>query len=202
MKNKNYPGDPAWIENLRKIHPFTLAIYVTIVGICIMFIFLFLGFIITKNNDNILISKWFTISSIIILTSSFAANQLKPQFLKDNIIKLLRYYYLSLFFAFCFGFTQFLGWNSMLKSGYSFGNGNISYTYIYLLSGLHLLHFIGGVSYMIYLTIKTLKAKNDVVVRLIFSTDPYELMLINLLIIYWHFMGILWFVLYFGFLLV
>ncbi|TAH27392.1 MAG: hypothetical protein EAZ06_12255 [Cytophagales bacterium] len=202
MKNKNYPGDPEWIENLRKMHPFTLAIYVSIIGICIMFLFLFIGFNITKNNSNILISRWFTISTIILLLSSFVANQLKIQFKKDNLVKLLRFYYLSLFFGFSFGITQLFAWYSMLENGFSFGGENISYTYIYLLSGLHLLHFMGGIIYMVYLIFKALKAKKDVIVRLVFSTDPYELMLIDLLRIYWHFMGILWLILYFGFLLV
>lgn len=201
MANKQYPGDPNWIESLRKMHPFKLAIYVAIIGICVMFLFINLGFMLTKSSHNLLISKWFTVSSILILFSSFVANQFKILFKKDKVHNLLSFYYLSFVLGVCFGITQFLGWKSMFLQGFTFGNSDISYTYIYLLSGLHLLHFVGGMGYLIYLIIKTLKAKNDIVVRLVFSTDPYEYMLIELLTIYWHFMAILWFVLYFSFLL-
>lgn len=201
MTNKAYPGDPAWMENLRKMHPFKLAIYVAIVGIGIMFVFITAGFFLTNFNHNLLISKWFTISSILIIISSVIANQFKSHFKSDNIKKLLATYYTSAIIALIFGISQFLGWKSMVSLGFTFGKSNISYTYIYLLSALHLLHFFGGMVYLIYLIFKTLKAKKDIVVRLVFSTDPYELMLIELLTIYWHFMGILWLILYFSFLL-
>lgn len=202
MTNKNYPGDPQWVENLRQMHPFKLAIYVSIVGIIVMFLFVNIGFIITKNNQPLEISKWFTISSIIILFSSYFVSKLKIYYTNDKPKQLLNGYLCTLFLGVIFGCSQLIGWYRMYKNGYGFSTSTVSITYIYLLSALHLFHFLAGIVYVLYLILKAIKASKDTVYRLVFSTDPYESMLIELCVIYWHFMGILWLVLYFSFLLV
>ncbi len=194
--NKDYPGDPVWIEKLRKMHPFRLAMYVALVGICIMFGFLIFGFIVTKNDIKLGTNIWFLVSTIIIILSWFIASKFKQYYSLDDISKLYKSYLAELFLGFLFGLTQFLGWYLMQKQGITFAKGNISHTYLYLLSFLHLVHYFGGIIYIVYLIAKTYKVKNNVVKHLVFSTDPYEIMLIELATLYLHFMTYLWVIIF------
>lgn len=196
MPNSHYPGDPDWIENLRKMHPFKLAMYVAIIGICIMFIFLVFGYFITKSTNVSLVNIWFSTSTFIVLLTSFTTYKLKIYYLSDKINLLLNYYYLTFILVFLFGVSQFLGWYLMQKQGISFARGTISHTYFNLLTWLHLLHFVGGMVYLGFLIFKTLRVKKDIVKHLIFATDPYEFMLIDVASLYLHFMAILWVMLY------
>lgn len=200
MPDNKFPGDPDWINNLRKIHPFKLAIYVAIIAIGIMFVFLTLGFVLTKSSELFKLPSFFTVSTGIILISGvFISNITKK--LKEDVIQKL---YINLIYILILGVlfcaTQYLGFRALYQNGIIWGK-NISYTYLYLLSGLHLVHFLAGMIYAIYLLVKIKIAKSSAVKELIYTTDPYELMLLELLKIYWHFMGFLWLIMYFVFVL-
>lgn len=64
--------------------------------------------------------------------------------------------------------------------------GNTSSSMIYLLTGLHLLHLLGGLLYMISVTFKSWSNQ--------FSAESH--LKIKLISIYWHFLGGLWIYLY------
>jgi cytochrome c oxidase subunit 3 len=59
---------------------------------------------------------------------------------------------------------------------------NTASSFIYILTGLHLLHFIGGILYLILISIKGFRRK--------FDKNNY--LGIKLSGVYWHFLGILW----------
>lgn len=63
---------------------------------------------------------------------------------------------------------------------------NTSSSFIYILTGLHLLHFAGGIIYLLRLMTGVVKRK--------FSENNY--LNIKIFGIYWHFLGILWVYLY------
>jgi cytochrome c oxidase subunit 3 len=94
---------------------------------------------------------------------------------------------------------QLLGWAELFRSGVGFRN-NISGTYLYLLSGLHLAHLLVGVGILFYFLFKAYMTEADAFKSLMFDTDPVEKLKIEMMGVYWHFVDGLWLFLYVCFL--
>lgn len=189
-----YPGDPAWIESLRKLHPFKLFIYVAVVGIGVMFLFLSVGFF-SSPSLSVKLPAAFSISTITLLVSSITLYRVVEYFSKDKI----QHLHYSLVATFMLGLVfvamQMAGWRQLFTQQVYFdskGDGS----YLFLLSGLHLAHFFGGMVFFLVVFFRSFNAYRDSVKRLVYVTDPYEKMLLELLAIYWHFMDALWVALY------
>jgi cytochrome c oxidase subunit 3 len=90
----------------------------------------------------------------------------------------------TLLLGILFSFSQIQGWGDLVAQGvYLTGEGsNASGSFIYAITLMHLLHLIGG---LIALTITTIKSKIGK-----YTKDNY--LGIQLVSIYWHFLGLLW----------
>jgi len=89
--------------------------------------------------------------------------------------------------AFCV--LQYLGWKNMISMGLMPVNADpedISASYVYAISMVHLLHVLGGI---ILLTVTLTKAFR-------FQVHKKELTLMKVTHTYWHFVGLLWIYLY------
>jgi cytochrome c oxidase subunit 3 len=96
--------------------------------------------------------------------------------------------------AVVFCLLQYQGWMQLTKIGAPL-SGNVSGSFVYLVTGFHVAHLLGG---MVALLITTLmhflrsKPKNEVEMNVALeSTVNYEVLLI-----FWHFLGALWVYLY------
>jgi len=78
-----------------------------------------------------------------------------------------------------------MGWNE-LQSKNILLSGNPSGSYIYVITWLHGLHYIGGI---IVLTILILKLRK-------IQIETTQKMSFNILMQYWHFIGVVWVFLY------
>jgi cytochrome c oxidase subunit 3 len=76
---------------------------------------------------------------------------------------------------------QFLAWGDMVANRVHLV-GNPSGSFVYLLSGLHGLHIIGGVVFLLILLASTFK----------FKVHSKSLNQIEMCATYWHFLGGLW----------
>ena len=187
--------DPIFIQKLRAMHPFRLFMYIALIGIGIMFGFLIVAFWFTNNIKTFYLPKSFTISTLLIILSSGALLRTKFYFLRDEPEKLNSSIITTFVFGALFIIMQFVGWQEMQVKNIHLA-GAVNGAYLYIISGLHLAHFIGGVIFLIFVLKRVYKSKKDIVFRLVFSTDPYQLMIIQLLSLYWHFMGFLWLMMY------
>lgn len=193
--NKDFPTDPLWIELLRQKHPFKLFMYVAIIGIVILFAFLAIGFVVTNNLKNNYLPIAFGFSSFFALVSSLCLNQASLSYKSDKPKRLNSFLVLTFMFGLAFIAAQMWGWKDLRDHSIYF-SGNVNGSYLFLLSGLHLLHFFGGIIFFLFVYFKALKAYRDPVFNLIYVTDPYESMLLDLLRIYWHAIGVIWICLY------
>jgi cytochrome c oxidase subunit 3 len=154
-----------------------------------------MGFVLTNDIRKFYLPKFFTFSTLLILVSSYSMARTKGAFKADNI-KLL---HTSLLFSFLlaqlFIYSQLKGWRELDEHGIYF-SGEANGSYLYLLSGLHLAHFLGGIIYLFIVYLKVYQAFRDPVKNIIYVTDPFEAMKLDLLNLYWHFMGVLWLIMY------
>ena len=77
--------------------------------------------------------------------------------------------------------TQYLGFKSFWNSGMTLQAG-VSFSFLYVIVGLHAIHVIGGVIALIVMSLKAFSTK----------TRNYSVVPVELICTYWHFVDILW----------
>lgn len=89
----------------------------------------------------------------------------------------------TLFLALTFIVLQYVGWTQLYNVGVDLKQ-NVSGSFLYLITGVHALHVLGGVAAIITACIHAFTLKFKVTQK---RVDRFELVLH-----YWHFMGALW----------
>lgn len=80
-----------------------------------------------------------------------------------------------------FVFVQFLAWNVLVNQGI-FLVGNPSGSFLYVISGLHVLHLVGAILYLMFVITKSIRDR--------ITKENY--LAVELCATYWHFLGGLW----------
>jgi cytochrome c oxidase subunit 3 len=71
-------------------------------------------------------------------------------------------------------------------------NSDTSAGYLYVISGLHFAHVIGGIPFLGYFIWQARKKMQEPVSVLVYFSDPEKRLKLRLLTIYWHFLDALW----------
>jgi cytochrome c oxidase subunit 3 len=172
------------IQPSNKIHPHKFTLWVGIGSIVMMFAGLTSAYIVKRNQANwqtFEIPVFFWYSTIVILLSSISVQLSVNACKKRQMDKYARLMTITLLLGVLFIVTQCIAFRDFWNAGMTL-QANVSFSFLYVIVGLHALHVIGGV---IALTVMTLKAfsttmKNDNVV-------PVEV-----ISTYWHFVDMLW----------
>ena len=134
----------------------------------------------------------FIYSTIVIVLSSFFASLAFKNVKKNKFKTTKRYLIIALVLGLFFSILQIQGWSELVSEGHYFAgkDSNVAASYIYVLTGVHLVHLIAGlIVFGVFL--------------LLLYTNNYESKShigFKLGMWFWHFLGILWIYLY-GFLL-
>lgn len=81
-----------------------------------------------------------------------------------------------------FSVMQYWGWGQMVYNGIYFGFANPSGSFVYVISGVHILHVLIGLIYLLTILVQTFRYK----------IHKKALRGIAMCNTYWHFVGILW----------
>jgi cytochrome c oxidase subunit 3 len=182
-------------ENYR-IEPMRFNLVLMIIASCMLFA-AFVSAYIVHMPDASAKNTWtkfdlpiqFLYSAIVAIISSitiYLANRAaKNDELAANKLYLTTTWILGVVFC----VLQYLGWKNMISMGLMPVNADpedISASYVYAISLVHLLHVLGGI---ILLTVTLTKAFR-------FQVHKKELTLMKVTHTYWHFVGLLWIYLY------
>jgi len=184
-----------------RFHPIRVITYLTLLVISSAFLSLVAGYFETTAGtiyNNFELPKIFHANTIIILASSYVVLQMRNAKFKDDSVTYKNALIVTSILGLAFTALQIVGWEELKANGISFTN-NISGTYLYLISGLHLLHLLVGVGFLVWFLIKAFIIEKDAYKSLLFDTDPIEKLKIEMLATYWHFVDILWIFLYLTF---
>lgn len=146
------------------------------------------GYIVRQAESNWLVfdlPKSLDYSTGIIILSSWSMVMAQMAVKKNQTKKLSNYLVVTLLLGFGFCFTQFQAWSELVQMGIYF-TGNPAGSFLYVLTFLHLLHLVGG---MIYLVIVTVQSYSN-------SYTAENHLPISLSATLWHFLGLLWVYLY------
>jgi len=191
QEEKNLIG----FSRVEKLHPYKTFLFFALLGSTIIFLalaFLYSLRIVELNAvENFQMPRAFIVSTILILLSSMSISKLVDNYNADSFSSIKNTLGITLFLAILFTISQVIGWKVMFDEGY-FISGQSGISFIYLISGLHLMHVICGIGFIVYLLTGAQKNSNDIVKSLLFFTDKYQKTKLELATIYWHFVDILW----------
>ena len=172
------------IKPKNKIHPHKFTLWVGIGSIVMMFAGLTSAYIVKRSQANwqtFEIPTAFWISTILILISS-ATLHLSLKFFKEREMRKYRMLMLTtLIFGVLFIITQYTGFRNLWNAGITL-QASVSFSFLYVIVGLHALHVLGGVLALIIMSLKAFSQK----------TRVYSIVPVELICTYWHFVDILW----------
>jgi cytochrome c oxidase subunit 3 len=190
-------------QQIERMHPYKMLLVLGIVGIAMIFVFLVIAYTVSITNvsqvSEVRLPKIFTLGTMILLGSSLALNLGVKAYHEDNMRQLNFMIFLVLLMGAIFSGCQFMGWLGLKESGV-FLAGHSSGTFLYVMSGLHLMHLAGGMLFLGLALVKSYQVRKDPVKALIMVTNPFDRLRLELLTMYWHFLTILWLLLFFFFL--
>ena len=121
-------------------------------------------------------------NTAIIMLSSISFHQATKNAKENEIKRSREYLLLSGVLTFGFIVGQLFVWRELVSFGY-FASTNPSYAFFYLLTALHILHLVGGLIAWVVVTIKSFIPQKE-------SSD--FALKVNLCAVYWHFLLIVW----------
>ncbi|KUG07864.1 cytochrome c oxidase subunit 3 [Solirubrum puertoriconensis] len=204
-KDKVGAGRPApAFARIEKVPPLVMLLYLSLVGVTVLFAILVALYIQTRANNGSVGSvhpfpRWFSLSTVVLVVSSYVLSQATRLYREDDVSGLSRCLVSTLILGCIFAGLQVLGWRELDQQGIFF-TGEPSGTYVYLISALHVVHMLGGMLFLLVLLVRTVYAARDGVRTLVFIRNPYRRLQLRLLGIYWHFIDGLWVALFMMFL--
>lgn len=178
-----------------KIHPKKLMLWIALASITMMFAAFTSALVVKKAGGNWLdfvLPTPFLISSILVIFSSILAF-LGLKAAKSNDTKYLSAYLSgALVLGIAFIGSQFLGFKALTEGGvFLVDPSTVAGSFIYVISGVHVLHVLGGIVALAISVVKSYQKK----------INKDNTLGLELAVTYWHFVDILWVYLYLFFIL-
>lgn len=176
----------------------TVMLYALLTALSTLFIFTSAAFVYTRfvhSDFQFHLPTIFHANTAIILVSSFTFMYALKSQEEENERGYLQALGVTFLLGISFLAFQTIGWVEMHRQGMTL-TANIGNSYLFVLSGLHFLHVLGGLGVMAVSLFKSYRRLNDPVQELLFSVDPTRKTRIRLLGTYWHFVDVLWVYLY------
>lgn len=183
------PYNPS-AEKQYTVHPYKLVLWIAIVAMAMMFAGLTSAFIVKKGDPrgwiDFRLPTMFMVSTILVVLSEVAMVLSYRAAKADEIGKSKSFTLITFGLGLAFCLSQWLSWNQMVEQKMFFSGDSASFSFVYVLSGLHLAHIAGGIIALGVLYFKTVK----------FKVHKKSMLSMQLVATYWHFVGVLWIYLY------
>ncbi len=176
------------------IHPHKIFIYLVIGAITALFISLSIAYFYTRFNHGLTalpLPPIFLINVFVLLGSSYCLHLAKRYYLADRTEKYKQVLLVTIVLTVVFLFGQIEGWQSMIQQEIAV-NQHTGASYLYLISGVHLVHVLAGLPFLVLFYITAVRKMVEPVSVLLYFSDPEKKMKLDLLTLYWHFLDILW----------
>ncbi len=185
----------------KRREPFRFMLYLGLASSALLFGFIFLVFVkkeLANQDIPVHLPRVFWLSTFSILLSSLFISLAAQAIRNEQFARYRSFITLTFLFALLFIVFQILGWQIMYESQITPAN-NTGGAFIYILSGLHLLHSLGGLIAITYL-IKDAFSNTNYVDSYVYSVNPPNQLRLRLVSIYWHFVDVVWLIIFMFFL--
>jgi cytochrome c oxidase subunit 3 len=172
------------MEQKRRIHPHKFTLWVGLASIVMMFAGFTSAYIIKRNQDNWVsfdLPKVFWYSTAVIILSSVTLWSAKTAFKNREMLKYRNLVVATLALGVLFIVLQIVGFTQLWANGMTL-KANVSFSFLYVIVGLHALHVLGGIIALLVMFANAFskKARN------------YDIVPVEVISTYWHFVDFLW----------
>ena len=174
-------------ENMKLKKAYDNLLMISMFSVVMLFAGLTSAYIVSMKGlgakwDLISLPTMFYLSTLMIMTSSYFA-QSSIKYCKNNNLALLsKGLLITIFFGFLFFLFQILGWSSLVNENKFLSGNNVSASFLYILTGLHFVHVIGGMISLVFMYVKSLQYK--------YTSKSFHGLQLG--VRFWHFLGLLW----------
>lgn len=176
------------------IHPSYILMFLLLAGISS----LFLGFSgaylynrIQQGIPPVKLPPLFYFNTLLLIASSLMLRWAKKSYLDDNTKNYKTALLITLILTIGFLISQIFAWGQLRSSDVFIDYNNMA-SYMYLISGLHFLHVIIGIPFLIMFVTNAIVKMRSPISVLIYFSDIKKKRRLNLFNIYWHFLDGLW----------
>lgn len=181
-------GEISAEKGIRSMHPQKFAMWLFLVSVVMIFISLSSAYIVKKSVgewEYISFPPLFKLTTLLILVSSVTMH-LSLLAAKSNRIKSIRIWLLVTgILAIGFVVGQYMAWGQLVSYGHYFVDNPAS-SFIYVFTGLHIIHLIGAIVFLLIVLAQAFK----------YQVHSKSLVRIEMCATFWHFLGGLWLYLY------
>ncbi len=184
-----------WLTRRRE--PLTFMLKLGVLGSALVFAFILLAYLAREGGEgwtDVTLPRVFWASTAIIVVSSFTLHAATRALRHERFLHYRLLLSTSLALGFLFVSMQLLGWQSMLAEDIRLST-NAAGAFIYLISGLHLLHVGGGLVALSVLLVEALR-RRSYIDSFVYSVNPPRQLQLRLTTLYWHFVDVLWILLF------
>jgi len=174
------------VYSRNKIHPQKFALLVSCASVVMLFAALTSAYVVRQAAGNWLefpMPVLFLYSTLTLVVSSFTLHFAYKGFLAGNL-KTYKYLLLLTFvLGILFIYLQYKGWMALVAMGVELGT-NPSGSFLYVLSGLHAAHILGGLAAVFVAILHAFILPYEVSAKRKLRFEMTQ--------IYWHFVDVLW----------
>ena len=181
-------------EEKNRIHPLKFVMWGVCASIVMMFAGLSSAYIVKSAQANWLsfdVPLIFWYSTGVIILSSITIILSRKAFLDREIKKYKSWLGVTTLLGIAFICMQYMGFSQLWSRGITLTR-NVSFSFLYVIVGLHALHVLGGVVALALMLYKAFAGK----------TKVYGSVGVEVMAVYWHFVDLLWIYLLIFFLIV
>lgn len=179
------------VEEAKKplsMNPKKFALWLFIGSVVMIFASLTSAYIVRQAEGNWMafdLPSLFWVNTGVIILSSVTMHWAYVSAKKDNLDTVKIALAVTTVLGVCFLVGQFLAWGQMVDGNIYFVNdraGAVSGSFVYVISGLHGLHIVSGIIFLLIVLVATMR----------FKTHSRNLTQMEMCLTYWHFLGGLW----------
>ena len=177
----------------RRREPFRFMVWLGIAGSVLVFTVLLAIYAVRSTGPgwaDVRLPVVFLLSTIVILVSSLTLHTANRNFKNEQFAGYRANLTATLTLGMAFIVLQGWGWRHLILAGVGLEN-NPAGGFVYIISGLHLLHILLG---LIFLAVALAEAmrRTAYVDAFVYSVNPPNQLKLRLLTLYWHFVDVLW----------
>jgi len=176
------------------IHPQFIVLYLLLASLSFLFLGFSMAYLYNRVQNGlppIELPSLFYFNTLILIASTYLLKLTKKAYLDDDTESYQKLLWGILSLTLLFLVLQVCAWLQLQNNNVSLTGSNMG-TYLYVVSGLHFAHVVGGLPFLVYFIHIAYKRMKEPVSVLIYFSDPDKKRGLDLLTIYWRFLDYLW----------
>lgn len=177
----------------KRREPFHFMLWLGIASSLMIFTMLLVTYVVRRTGTgwkDVKLPAVFLISTLVIILSSLTLKNATLAFKHERFGNFRTNLATTLGLGILFMLLQSWGWRQMILSGIRL-NGNPAGGFVYILSGVHLLHILIGIIFLGIVLAEAIR-RRPYVDSFVYSVNPPNRLKLRLITLYWHFVDLLW----------